>query len=532
MAGQLSRKASLSTVIVPIVAKSGVRSLSYCRAWRILTFPLFVCAIVSLPSMSSDLQAATSAALVIGISQYEDEDINDLKWADSDAEEMAVILRDWGGFNKRCIKVLLNKKATKRGIERAFERLIEDCSQSNYVDEVLIYYSGHAVTAGPSGEYQFAGGFAQPREFLVPHDASLRQRYRSGDRWINDTFLKKEWFAHRLSELRSGKVAVIIDACHSGMPDFNDLMSRYLGYANYTRLGSSDSSISKAVEIVYTDPAPKQDLRGKVITMLSASKEDEKAREFDALGHGALTYAILETIDGFRASVKGADRYGQLSFETLFEGVRNAFYNNKINGKRLNQFHVPAIHTTADRGSLGEIPFLQIRGERVEPSPPAPGYLIVRSNPPDILVEVDGRQRSPDASGRYTLAPGYHRVAVRVRGSTYRHIERVRTESHKTARLNLNLRGDLLVKTILLDRPSQTGPKVDVYLNNRYFGKLNNQKLTNIIAGTHILRVSYEGKSLTKEISVRPDSPLRFVLEIERREAPTRKKKSKVPTWN
>ncbi len=61
-------------------------------------------------------------ALIIGINDYEDRDIPDLKTAVADAEAVARILKERYGF--RGITVLKNRQATRSAIDRALRRLI------------------------------------------------------------------------------------------------------------------------------------------------------------------------------------------------------------------------------------------------------------------------------------------------------------------------------------------------------------------------------------------------------------------------
>jgi uncharacterized caspase-like protein len=76
-------------------------------------------------------------ALIIGINDYKDPKIPDLKTAVSDARAMAELLRERYGFQ---VKLLLDRKATKEAIYRALRNL---ASSTKSDESVLIYYAGH-----------------------------------------------------------------------------------------------------------------------------------------------------------------------------------------------------------------------------------------------------------------------------------------------------------------------------------------------------------------------------------------------------
>ncbi len=89
-----------------------------------------------------DLDGATTRAVVVGISDYQDLEIPDLRFADKDAEAFAAFLQSpaGGNLNKNQIVLLTNAKATTAQFSAALDWLIE---QSKAGDEAIIYFSGH-----------------------------------------------------------------------------------------------------------------------------------------------------------------------------------------------------------------------------------------------------------------------------------------------------------------------------------------------------------------------------------------------------
>ena len=59
------------------------------------------------------------------------------------------------------------------------------------------------------------------------------------------------------------------------------------------------------------------------------------------------------------------------------------------------------------------------------------------------------------------------------------------------------------------------GPDLDIFLNGNYIEK---SKLfnTSLIAGTHLLEVRFQNVTKTKNVEIRPDSPLRVNYTVTR----------------
>ncbi|MDO8368037.1 MAG: caspase family protein [Saprospiraceae bacterium] len=79
---------------------------------------------------------------MIGISDYKDKDIPDLRYADRDAEAFAEWLKSPAGGNvpEDNIRLLTNEKATADAIKVELYDLIDACKEG---DKVVIYFSGH-----------------------------------------------------------------------------------------------------------------------------------------------------------------------------------------------------------------------------------------------------------------------------------------------------------------------------------------------------------------------------------------------------
>ncbi|MBK8956485.1 MAG: caspase family protein [Saprospiraceae bacterium] len=97
---------------------------------------------IKTPSPQSGGGRGEAYAVVIGISDYQDPGIPDLRFADKDAEAFANYLRSDAGGNldNDHLKVLINENATMAQFANALDWLWEVCKEG---DQAIIYFSGH-----------------------------------------------------------------------------------------------------------------------------------------------------------------------------------------------------------------------------------------------------------------------------------------------------------------------------------------------------------------------------------------------------
>lgn len=83
-------------------------------------------------------------AVVVGISDYQDKAIPDLRFADKDADAFANYLRSpaGGSLDGDHLKVLTNQQATAGRLAEALDGLIELAKEG---DQIIIYFSGHGM---------------------------------------------------------------------------------------------------------------------------------------------------------------------------------------------------------------------------------------------------------------------------------------------------------------------------------------------------------------------------------------------------
>ncbi len=144
-------------------------------------------------------------ALLIGVGS------DDLPETVADAKALYKILGDkeHGSYYKKNIKIITKKKATRKGILKAFDELLENTDDKS---SVLLYYSGH-------------GGMYSDNTFIK--DEALKKTEEENQKYFhlcpNDydpnnyktTWIKAEEIKHKISQLKSKRLIFFLDCCHA-----------------------------------------------------------------------------------------------------------------------------------------------------------------------------------------------------------------------------------------------------------------------------------------------------------------------------
>ena len=219
--------------------------------------------------------------LAVGVNQYANAGYN-LKYAGADArvfsEELQRQQKKLGMFGEIEITTLFDKDATKANILHALRRLagaqdakapagapveLEKIKAVEPEDAVVVFYAGH--------------GTAQDQRFyLIPHDLG----YTGARTELNQAGLKTI-LSHSLSDLEieqacegidAGHLLMVIDACNSGQAL----------EAEEKRRGPMNSK--GLAQLAYE----------KGMYILTAAQSYQAAMEAEQLGHGYLTFALVE----------------------------------------------------------------------------------------------------------------------------------------------------------------------------------------------------------------------------------------------
>jgi hypothetical protein len=141
------------------------------------------------------LRTGKRYALVIGISDYQDEGIEDLGTAAHDAEEVGAMLEGYYGFE---VTPLIEEQATRRRILRELSKLASVVTDE---DSVIIYFAGH-------------GQRDDQRAFWMPYDAEAGG---DADLGAEDTWIPHNELLAKLKKFEATKhILVLSDSCWAG----------------------------------------------------------------------------------------------------------------------------------------------------------------------------------------------------------------------------------------------------------------------------------------------------------------------------
>ncbi len=232
---------------------------------------------LTLRGADSLARAPRTWILALGVDKHENPGF-DLRFAGADAIAFADGLKaaqsSVGAAEQVRVVTLRDADATKRNLLAALNRLAGAPAQpadppalsaleaAQPEDSVFIFFAGHGLAE-------------QPRFYLVPHDLG----YKGARDGIDDVAMKS-LLARSISDLElepvleridARRITLVIDACHSGQA----LESEEKRRGPMNSRGLAQLAYEKGMYII------------------TASQSYQAALEFDALGHGLLTHALV-----------------------------------------------------------------------------------------------------------------------------------------------------------------------------------------------------------------------------------------------
>ncbi len=209
--------------------------------------------------------------LAVGINQYKNQDLN-LNYAKPDASSFADQMKRQGEaiFGSVLIHPLYDQAATK---DKILQKIKELQAEVSINDVFIFYFAGH-------------GSMVDGDFYLVSSEAS--RLYDNAK--INEYGIQSGELQDAMKDIKALKQLIIMDACQSG--------------------GS--------VEVLAKRGAPEEKAiaqlsRSSGIHVMAAAGSDQYATEFESLGHGLFTYALLKGLSG---DADGAPKDGKV---TIFE---------------------------------------------------------------------------------------------------------------------------------------------------------------------------------------------------------------------
>ncbi|HXI24739.1 MAG TPA: tetratricopeptide repeat protein, partial [Pyrinomonadaceae bacterium] len=201
--------------------------------------------------------------VAIGIDEYANPAFN-LKYAVADAQDFAAEVKaqqiNLNNYDHVETVLLSDHQATKENMMKALSDL---ASKAQPEDAVIIYFAGH-------------GEALKNRFYLIPYDLGFEGQPKELDKASLDKILSHgisdEELGRAVEALDPGQLLLVIDACHSGQALESEDQRR--GPMNSKGL----------FQLAYD----------KGMYILAAAQSYQEAQEDNSLGHGLLTYALVD----------------------------------------------------------------------------------------------------------------------------------------------------------------------------------------------------------------------------------------------
>jgi len=223
--------------------------------------------------------------VAIGINDYQDNRIGDLKFAEADARGFAAYMRDDFGVPADHVELLCGPDADRQNVVSTLGTKLR--SQAHPDDTVIIYYSGHGAPeqdpTSPDGD--------SLEKYLLPCDADPSDLFTSA--------VSMEQIAGIFGRLRAERVVFLADTCYSG--------------------ASGGKTLPSPQRAVLSAEFLERISRGKGRVIITASGANELSREDIGLGHGVFTHYLLEGLKG--AADKDGDGDGYVTVQEAYSYV-------------------------------------------------------------------------------------------------------------------------------------------------------------------------------------------------------------------
>ncbi len=274
----------------------------------------------NLTGAASLKRPGTAYVLAIGVNAYSNPQYN-LKYAVADAnafgEEVMREQLQIANYDQVQIASLLDGQATKANVLRALNRLAGNQEASNTddpvalqklkatqpEDAVFIYFAGHGTAFGQ-------------RFYLLPHDLGYAGERTgldaAGLQMILDHSISDEELERAVEGIDADKLLMVIDACNSGQA---------LEAAEQRRGPMNSKGLA---QLAYE----------KGMYILTAAQSYQAAQEASQLGHGLLTYALVE--EGLKQAAADDDpKDGEVGVREWFDYASRRVPNMQIEKMKL-----------------------------------------------------------------------------------------------------------------------------------------------------------------------------------------------------
>ena len=200
-----------------------------------------------------------------------------LKFAVKDAIGLKESLQKYGkgAFGKVNFYEVYNAAGVKPGIVNAFKNVKNNAKLN---DTVIVFFSGHGMSV--DGKFYFISqNITDAREIEAKSLSDFNQKYQAWEKFAKQASISSDEISQAITQIKAKNKMLIVDSCYSG--------GGWLSKVN-------EAKVEEKMEDQKSDMVKKSNLTG--IAMISAAQAFQKANENGEIGHGFLTFGLLEAM--------------------------------------------------------------------------------------------------------------------------------------------------------------------------------------------------------------------------------------------
>ena len=314
-------------------------------------------------------------AVVVGISDYKDPGIPDLKYADADAQSFYNFITSpiGGNFNKENVLLLKNEQATLKNVKLAITNFLKKAIDTDFV-VIFMACHGEPEPDRPNNLY------------LLMYDSEIDGLSATAYHMENVNADMKRYISAK-------RLVFFADACHSA-----GLTEGAIGTRGFSNTINTAMSTLKSTREGWG--------------IVSASRAGEVSMESSQWGggHGAFTHYLLEGMNG-KADVEG-NKNGIVTLAEAFD-----FLEENVKRATQNAQHPDTAGNFDNNLPLG-FPGLEADTEEKGQTASAPrfGALKINTNPEGASVYLNGKEVGHATPLSVKLGAGAYPVTIKKNG--------------------------------------------------------------------------------------------------------------------
>ena len=225
--------------------------------------------------------------ILVGVKQYEDEQIPNLRYSAEDCQVLAdALVEATTQFTQIDLKIHHDFALQSPCLESVRESLVQIATAANSSDTILFYFSGHGMLEANTQDVYLC----------------LAETQKSH---LQKTGLALKEILHLLGSCNAQNQLIWLDACHSG--------------GMTLRSANVDNSLNPTLQLV--EVLQQRAAQSKGFYALLSCDNNQQSWEFPELEHGVFTYYLTRGLQG-----EAADSQGTISADGLYRYV----YHNTL----------------------------------------------------------------------------------------------------------------------------------------------------------------------------------------------------------